>query len=1365
MTSQAADGPTQVLSQSSYRDKPISGEWGGQSFPGLDLDEGFHEDWEEDVGEDLVEGISYRPGDAGYVDLLSSLDSPDPHDEGEQPEFDGNNAVRESDSERPGQVRDHEQEHLDSTEHTYQQQKTDTKQLEDGNSPSQNHRQDGADEQQVDLELQDSEPVEVDFSPSQRQKPLSQFPESQRFKTPGTAGRKRRYNGDFTDSPKLPRNPLPPFDGGKNVLAMGLSQAFEATQANTSPFTVGVDNPLLPSDRPSPNIDVQYRPVTPGLAFERPHTSAASSSPMRLLSTAKPFKRTKSEPLEHYTSTKESQDRREKARQRDLQQEESSDEDEFQIDFAENSIDAAERRQRERNQKWQAKLSSSSPLRSAQAGSPTRHPQGRRLGNSSPGQPRRRGRGHPLPWRNPSPPLRYPQATESEDETDKEDQTDIPVGDSSQSSQLPTEDDKENFSGPLLRIPETAARLQHILNGSALPLQESPLISHGQRYRTDRQTLLINGSSPFVVANSQPERAPRPTTSDQAPASSAVDAIVFVPQSPESTPRPTAPSNLKVGKALGSGDAFEEDEVLPGMQVENTSPAASRPPTQIPNSTIPETSSNEESIHGDSCEISKPQFGENHSRGEFDSAQTHLQPSTTSSKHSTTAHGTTHPGIAVPSAKKRKLMADIAADPSPLKSQISFDASQALLLEEPFLGSAQSPTAGRASRKISNRNEASVSASKPCETEGNTPAHPGEEASPHTSTPQESNHIADPEASPEALVGQETAEHSSLQVQPDLSPMSRPRRERKLTAKAASIQENVATKSVPVASSRTSLFDLPDSSPRKIMLGGVSATRLKRKAEAIEDPAGETTARPSKRRASTKQKTLDQNPESAGNTGQGESLRAPEEEPRPATDEPTVTASPTEILDSGDNSISAPNMVLAVFNGNSRSYHPALCLGRCDTNSSRFRVQWPGYAPDVVDEHGVRSLDLRIGDQVKVELKGFPKVTHIIRGFKDRTERRGTENVEMITDIRGYQTVILAPKQRKSLPANVTVDAVKQVPVSAIYLDSNMWHQMKERTFDYRPVVLSGTPTPAELPSTPSTPRSRSRRKRVADSPPPSSAASSARGLFSSMAFAVSYGDNDRRKHLLRLIHDNGGVVLKDDFLSLFEQDSFQLKDKYSGLNFAALITDRHTRREKFLQALALGLPCLSGMWIETSVENEKLEDSSLYLLPAGECTELEGAIKSRNLPLPANLDDLTLEETTASRKQVLAGSRVVFHAGKGKAAEERAKYLPLIRALGPSHIEMVSDLTSISALVQAAAGSPECIDYVVVHDKDQEAARDMLVPAVSTGAAKSRSKGRPKRQQSISKMEDEGAGLSVKIMCSEDIVQTLILGRLWIAS
>ena len=68
------------------------------------------------------------------------------------------------------------------------------------------------------------EPIEL--SPVQSPRRYSQFRESQRFKTPVTAGKKRDFMGSTKDSPQLPPNLRSGGRTPRNV--MGLSQAFSA---------------------------------------------------------------------------------------------------------------------------------------------------------------------------------------------------------------------------------------------------------------------------------------------------------------------------------------------------------------------------------------------------------------------------------------------------------------------------------------------------------------------------------------------------------------------------------------------------------------------------------------------------------------------------------------------------------------------------------------------------------------------------------------------------------------------------------------------------------------------------------------------------------------------------------------------------------------------------------------------------------------------------------------------------------------------------------------------------------------------------------------------------------------------------------
>jgi hypothetical protein len=488
------------------------------------------------------------------------------------------------------------------------------------------------------------------------------------------------------------------------------------------------------------------------------------------------------------------------------------------------------------------------------------------------------------------------------------------------------------------------------------------------------------------------------------------------------------------------------------------------------------------------------------------------------------------------------------------------------------------------------------------------------------------------------------------------------------------------------------------------------------------------------------------------------------------------------VADAADDDLVASNMVFAVFNGKSRSYHPALCLGRPATDSGRFTIQWEGYDPDEVDEHGVRSLDLRIGDQVKIDMEGVPKVSHVIRGFKDRISQSNIDPAQAImTDIRGYQTLLVAPKQRKSLPVDISTEGVRKVPVSAIYLDTIMWAQMKDRIYECKASPYQARPTGRSSPvprassissasSSPSMPStSRSRRAMAVLIPPVSSILGPANGLFSNMAFAISQEDDNTRKRLAALVQENGGIILEGNFMDLFKAGSMQLRDEFTNLGFTALLTGRHSHTVKYIQALALGLPCLSGRWIEASLQAGRIADWRSYLLAAGECKELGDAVKSRVLQLPSSIQDVKARDMLDLRPNLLLNSRVIVVMGKGK--EDRKPTLSLIRTLGPSQVDTETSLSGAKVIVQSAEQSNHPVDFVFVSDGDVLAARKLFWPKATEpreerkSHRKARSKKEPASAHSESEAKEELNGLHerVKVMGNEDIRQSLILGRLWI--
>ncbi|KAL2424223.1 hypothetical protein ABEF95_000346 [Exophiala dermatitidis] len=1336
----------------------------------------------------------------------------------------------------------------------------------------------------------DSDPV--DFSPSQSQRALSQFPESQRFKTPATAGKKRRHNGETVDSPALPRNPLLLRGSAddNDAAVMGLSQAFAATQANTSPFVGNGALPELPSDRPSPKIQLQPRPVT-----------AASSSPnMRPIST--PFQRASTEPAARYVSSKESQaergERQAKIRQQELVMNGEESDDGFDD---EPSSMTRYRRERQIEQRIRAtfqRLSSPRPRSARGASVPKSSPIRSRTHRSSDVKLSKAKRTEVDGDSNssspaPSSPVR--PGGESEEETEQEDDSQIAVRRSSQVRGSLPDEDKENCSQGGSQIPETAARLLRVMTELPAQVQDSPLLrrERGPNVTADRSTVPLS-SGLFAVADSQPSqphgqqhlpatRAPKSTDGE--------GGVERVPQSPSGSPQPTEVPSKDGSEQQRTGGKPTDSA---SHDVDDADAGTDQAPSsrQQPRSTIPETSSNEQGQTSRSTGKTGEKEQSSDSRGQFETAQSRLPPSSAGTGQENALQLSSPPIATTPPGYRRRRLAEIAGEPSPLKSQVSFNASDALKIDQNFLSPLQKspmmdltavevipmpPSPSRGVDVDQSANEQPQTAEdrpKPYEDDINNT---------HANTSDSEDEAPRPGGRVEKPVS------SSL------------RRERKPSAKLVATLESHSKTPRTVSTSRRATWDL-DASPPQTSVPVVKSSKLKRKADPCEDPQSATKRSLTKRLKSVKDK-LSPRTAVVSETHHEQPQTYPQERPVSAAaasgEQGHDPAHPVAPPAATTESIVAPNMVFAAFNGKTIAYYPALCLGPANAEHTRFRIQWEGYDPDEIDEHGIRALDLQIGDQVKVNMDGFPKVSYVVRGFKDKvSEVDDQAPPEMtITDRQGHKTLLVAPKQRKSLPTNMSTDAVKEVPVSAIYLASNMWGQMRDRVYKYKdsaevvgvgPTLSSSAiSTPRERrSSTLTTPSSRNRRNVAvvipsmptgtsglggAAAPPQQPLVGVQRdGIFANMAFAISYEDQARKSSLVDLIQANGGVILDQSFLDLLEPDSIDLKPQFADLSFTALLTERHSRKEKYMQALALGLPCLSGKWVEACMRANRPMDWTTYLLPAGESAELDGAVKSRilNAAVAATVnnnnnaanDDVAtttvkVKDMILARPNILAGSRVIVVMGTGsgngngnnsaalrgkksakgnggrftkanvkgkKAAEARTAqarrkpYLFLIRALGAATIQTEPDLVSAktrlveeqgstskaktnanakptdnskiqsrsSRTYTAAAGKNDANDHdgdgVTAGgdgDKDGQVGFDATkttTTSTTTAAAATTAPGVTNTwvfvdDADVTAARTMFAGLghdgngNVKVLCNEDLVQTLILGKLWI--
>ncbi|KAI9047209.1 hypothetical protein LZ554_008663 [Drepanopeziza brunnea f. sp. 'monogermtubi'] len=281
---------------------------------------------------------------------------------------------------------------------------------------------------------------------------------------------------------------------------------------------------------------------------------------------------------------------------------------------------------------------------------------------------------------------------------------------------------------------------------------------------------------------------------------------------------------------------------------------------------------------------------------------------------------------------------------------------------------------------------------------------------------------------------------------------------------------------------------------------------------------------------------------------------------------------------------------------------------------------------------------------------------------------------------------------------------------------------------------------------------------------PLTAARRTAPGLFNNMTFAVSYVGHEREKNeATKLIFDNGGRILPDGFDSLFEtpksgasnDTDMILSQSAKSTGFVALIADEHSRKAKYMQALALGLPCISGHWITACVSKLSIVDWSPYLLCAGQSSILGNAHKSRVLqPYPAA--DASLKDVFSKRGKLLEGKSVLLVTGRGKQ-EKRKAYSFLARALGPARIGQAADYQEArKRLSEGQEGKEREWDmlYVDTHEQAAEAAV-FGTSTVSSSASKKRKRGPTQA------VDDSPAPKKIRIISDETMIQSLILGQL----
>jgi len=1209
------------------------------------------------------------------------------------------------------------------------------------------------------------------------------FPESQRFlaETPGTVVKRNGAKGVITETPSVSRNPLAGDIESSGGL-LGLSQVFGTTQAPSSPLVHGLQSELV-SDRPSPNIPIQRARVMNGI-----------SSPLGLPGH---FTRESSEPNLNYISMKESQTKRDRTlgerltRSADNLHSDQSDK-EF---YKESSYVERARRQREIDEETAAQFNGlSAPARSTSAKPQTSHEQPIELDQV------------------------MTEAVASEEETEQEEDVVVQVPRSQEAPQSSMEEDKENYDGPLDAIPASSAhdRLSQVLGFQqiASPSRESlnGEIDDGMSRRDCLASHISeqpNGmvrSSQFMVKDSQPS----PQTSPKRIEPETIEPI-------HKSPTPRSRVHSPARERLQSSPPFSRPASRHSNNNTQRNGSISLGHTMEPGKSISlaengqtHSSNPSEQQHIDSSRSrAEAETGANPSSMPFDVAETpvnqrlkhvgnmarwsSIQETTPSHSQCNSETGSNVDGLnnedddlppmfngtpsnrsnnirptgmralssplkkllSSPGGGQRRALTEIAADLSPQVGTGGFDLGIGVFTNEDQEFNALldgSPT--RPKKKRRGNNGSSYIASDPIIPV--TPrAQPPKSVAPFNSSQFRPTSIAEESGDvsfvqvPETVVRRQPKppRRAAENVWEIEGSPEQPLRRRSRVGKQAT-SRSLQEKHVPEKSS--GLADKPASSPKVVVNNQPSfpSSELTEVSSAIaSDDIIESEASTTENSPTTPRKSH------------------------------TLSEDTTQV---------APSQVLAVWMGQKRAYYPATCFGTpLGVSKVKYSVKFEDSLPLEVPKGAVKRFELRVGDGVKIDMPNVPKVTHVVRGFDDKFTREElakavADGLYPITDIYGHSTVIVGPKQRKSLPnggLNNSENVIK-VPIARIYLDTILWNQLKDRAFTYRaaPVKQESTVyTPSEKSSAPVSPTARLSRS-----------IHQGNGIFAGMAFAVSYKEDETSKNrITKLIMENGGTILHEGFTELFESSSIvpidtptkatakdaepsskglQLTALAEDVSFACLIADTHSRREKYMQALALNLPCLSGRWVEDCISKGRVLDWDIYLLPAGDSMYLNGATKSR-LMHPTPPSTARLSETISARPKLLAGHSVLLVMGRGKAEEKRKAYIFLTYALGASRVERVSDLSTARALIdsQADAGLPTSWDWIYVDDADQEAAKSMLTPRPKTQRIHLfHGKKRKKSIASSTPTPPNELKCSARVVGNEFVCQSLILGRLF---
>jgi hypothetical protein len=340
--------------------------------------------------------------------------------------------------------------------------------------------------------------------------------------------------------------------------------------------------------------------------------------------------------------------------------------------------------------------------------------------------------------------------------------------------------------------------------------------------------------------------------------------------------------------------------------------------------------------------------------------------------------------------------------------------------------------------------------------------------------------------------------------------------------------------------------------------------------DALAEPSTLTKARPRRR----------QN----GKSAQGKAQTRKKSSAVPRAAEPVVSRGSTSLSGWGDDSGEAPANFrspgltsadgpgLRVFGywKNDRHYYAGTIQYAVGTQCS---VSFDDGYNATLEPKDVRRFELRPGDQVRWDKKNLARVDKIMQA-------KGVESVRLVATIKGGQVTNDVPLAKVKIPVNIVNTA---------------W---QDRLLD--PSDLGMLQMKNEGIESPSLRRSPSKRSTV------SNVGGDGEGVFAGFGFVLSTHDKDSEKtapartSLQSRLEGGDGTVFEDAFTTMFElngqhENTGRWVARQEHIVYTAsedieriyLISNQPSQKPKYLMALALGIPCVSRMWVEESLQKQ----------------------------------------------------------------------------------------------------------------------------------------------------------------------------------